>query len=379
MIRQRVQHFPTVPQFSTHDAPMILNDDKKSHRLQPRPAVSRAAPHVVSLLLALFAVVKRRAVTLYSNLPRFISSMSDVPHSIHSAPPADAPLCLVAGVGPGIGAAVVRKFASQGFVVLMLARSEAYLTTLSASLLSLSPPSFAFPFPCDLTSSASLTSAFSLIAERFPSSPLSVFIFNAGQRRLRAQRIESISVEEMQQLMAVNALSFHSLLTRVLPLMKATGRGGTVIVTSATGAVRSSPGFASFSASKWALRAMVGCLAKEAVNDRIHVVHVIVDAVVDTPLLRGYLEKKRSTESREEEEKQQQTAGEETKQEAEESRASALKGPLSVGAGRRYADIVMASPEAIADTYWWLHCQHETAWTLELDLHPYNESLTARL
>ena len=304
--------------------------------------------------------------------------MPDGPQSVHPSPPADAPLCLVAGVGPGIGAAVVRKFASQGYIVLMLARTEPFLTSLSASLLRLSPPSFAFPFPCDLTSSASLDSAFSLIAARFPSSPLSVFIFNAGQRRLRAQRIESISVAEMQQLMAVNALSFHSLLTRVIPLMKATGRGGTVIVTSATGAVRSSPGFASFSASKWALRAMVGCLAKEAVNDRIHVVHVIVDAVVDTPLLRGYVEKKRSSESREEAETRQQAAREETS-EGEESRASGLKGPLSVGAGRSYADIVMASPDAIAETYWWLHCQHETAWTLELDLHPWNESLTARL
>jgi hypothetical protein len=29
--------------------------------------------------------------------------------------------------------------------------------------------------------------------------------------------------------------------------------------------------------------------------------------------------------------------------------------------------------DAIAETYWWLHCQHKSAWTHELDLRPYQE------
>jgi hypothetical protein len=34
----------------------------------------------------------------------------------------------------------------------------------------------------------------------------------------------------------------------------------------------------------------------------------------------------------------------------------------------------MLSPEAIAETYWQLHTQDPTAWTLELDLRPSVES-----
>ena len=30
----------------------------------------------------------------------------------------------------------------------------------------------------------------------------------------------------------------------------------------------------------------------------------------------------------------------------------------------------MLSPDAIAQTYWWLYSQDPTAWTLELDLRP---------
>jgi hypothetical protein len=34
----------------------------------------------------------------------------------------------------------------------------------------------------------------------------------------------------------------------------------------------------------------------------------------------------------------------------------------------------MLSPDAIAETYWQLHTQDPTAWTLELDLRPSPES-----
>ena len=34
----------------------------------------------------------------------------------------------------------------------------------------------------------------------------------------------------------------------------------------------------------------------------------------------------------------------------------------------------MLSPEAIAETYWQLHAQNPTTWTLELDLRPSVES-----
>ena len=284
-----------------------------------------------------------------------------------SAPP-NSPLCLVAGVGPGIGAALVRKFASEGYTVLMLARSEPFLSQLSSTLLALSPPSYAFAFPTDLMSPSSLSSTFALIRSSFPSRPITVLLFNAAQRRLRAQPLESITTDEMQLQWSVNALSFHSLLREVIPDMRRAG-GGTVLVTGATGGVRSSPGFGSFSASKWALRAMVGCLAKEVVGTRIHVAHVIVDAVVDTPLLRGYVDQQRAKES----------TAEQRRESASTIEAPVPRSGAAAIGSRRASSVVFAQPEHIADEYWRLHSQPDDVWSLEVDLRPYNEPITARL
>jgi hypothetical protein len=34
----------------------------------------------------------------------------------------------------------------------------------------------------------------------------------------------------------------------------------------------------------------------------------------------------------------------------------------------------LLSPEAIADVYWYLHAQHRSAWTQELELRPHAET-----
>jgi len=55
-----------------------------------------------------------------------------------------------------------------------------------------------------------------------------------------------------------------------------------------------------------------------------------------------------------------------------------IDGQINTPRGReRFPDReehTMLSPEAIAETYWRLHIQDRTAWTLELDLRPSVES-----
>ena len=49
------------------------------------------------------------------------------------------PVCLVAGVGEGTGAAIVERFARGGYQVAMLARSEERLKKLEKNLLNTRP------------------------------------------------------------------------------------------------------------------------------------------------------------------------------------------------------------------------------------------------
>lgn len=61
-----------------------------------------------------------------------------------------------------------------------------------------------------------------------------------------------------------------------------------LLVTGATAAVKGSSNFATFSAGKFALRALGQSLAREFGPQGVHVAHVIVDGVIDTPWAKEY-------------------------------------------------------------------------------------------
>src|SRR5437870_5269971 len=60
------------------------------------------------------------------------------------------PVAVVTGVGPGTGAAVVRRFSRGGYAVAMLARTHARLTALAREI------EGARPYPCDVSDEAAL-------------------------------------------------------------------------------------------------------------------------------------------------------------------------------------------------------------------------------
>ena len=91
-------------------------------------------------------------------------------------------------------------------------------------------------------------------------------------------------------------------------------------------ALRGSARFAALAVGKFGLRALAQSMAREFGPQGVHVAHVIIDGQINTPRVR------------------------EMSPDREEH--------------------TMLSPEAIAETYWQLHSQDPTAWTLELDLRP---------
>ena len=82
----------------------------------------------------------------------------------------DQPVCLVTGVGPGTGTAMVRRFHEGGYAVAMLARTKARLDALEAEL-----PS-ARGYVCDLSDEAAVNAAVSAVNEELgtPLKPLSI-------------------------------------------------------------------------------------------------------------------------------------------------------------------------------------------------------------
>ena len=102
----------------------------------------------------------------------------------------------------------------------------------------------------------------------------------------------------------------------------------TLIFTGATASIKGSALLVSFAHGKWALRALAQSLGREFGPKGVHIAHAIIDGVIDIPRTAGY------------------------KFEHEDAKID---------------------PEAIADSYWFLHTQPRTSFTWEIDIRPYVE------
>ncbi len=68
----------------------------------------------------------------------------------------------------------------------------------------------------------------------------------------------------------------------IVPYMVKQGHGS-IVVSGATASLKGGGQFSAFSSAKFALRALTQSLAREFQVQGIHVAHVILDGIVDTP------------------------------------------------------------------------------------------------
>jgi NAD(P)-dependent dehydrogenase (short-subunit alcohol dehydrogenase family) len=235
----------------------------------------------------------------------------------------NAKVAVVLGVGPGLGATVARRFAREGFAVGLMARGKESLAAAREEVEALSGTALAVT--ADATDAASVASSFDRVREELGEPE--VFVYNAGAFQMGG--ILELSPEQFDDCFRANCSGAFYGAQQVLPAMVERERG-TIILTGATAALRGSARFAALATGKFGLRALAQSMAREFGPQGIHVAHVIIDGQINTPRLR------------------------EAQPDREES--------------------TTLSPESIAETYWQLHAQDPTAWTLELDLRPAPES-----
>ncbi|MDQ4042680.1 MAG: SDR family NAD(P)-dependent oxidoreductase [Actinomycetota bacterium] len=235
----------------------------------------------------------------------------------------DRKVAAVLGVGPGLGAAVARRFAHEGFAVGMMARSEESLSATQEEVEGAGGQALAVR--ADVTDAGSVASAFEEV--RGSLGDPEVFVYNAGAFKMGG--VLEVSPEDFDDCFRANCSGAFYGAQQVLPAMVERGRG-TILLTGATASMRGSANFAALATGKFGLRALAQSMAREFGPQGIHVAHVIIDGQINTPKVR------------------------EMSPDREEH--------------------TMLSPDAIAETYWRLHTQDPTAWTLETDLRPAVES-----
>ena len=238
-------------------------------------------------------------------------------------------VAVIAGVGPGLGAALARRLVREGCRVAILARSVDYLATLTAELDTVAASGTALAVPCDLTDSAQISTAFALVRQRLGLVDLLINHASGGGGPFGTSllNLEPAAFEQAWRVGVYAALLCSREATRDMLASPHRPPGGTILFTGATSSVRGAS--IAFSSAKFASRGLAQALARELWPQGIHVAHILIDGVIG--------------------EAESESSSDDTESEA------------------------LMHPDAIAEAYWQLVRQERSAWTLELDLRPNRE------
>jgi NAD(P)-dependent dehydrogenase (short-subunit alcohol dehydrogenase family) len=189
----------------------------------------------------------------------------------------EKPVCVVVGVGPGNGAAMVRRFAAEGYATALVARRGDLIEELARQL---GPPATAYR--CDAADPTSLQATFAAIEAELGAPD--VLIHNAGSGVWGT--VEEITTDAFESTWRVNALGALVAAQQVIPAMKRRG-GGTIVFIGATASRRGGPKSAAFSSAKGAQRLLAESMARHLWPSGVHVALVVIDGIVDLPATRA--------------------------------------------------------------------------------------------
>ncbi len=181
------------------------------------------------------------------------------------------PVCVVCGVGPGLGRALGRRFARGGFAVALIARQQVALDLLAAEIEA--EGGTARGFAADLTDTPALGAALGRVAtELGPPEVLiynaSVFVAGPAMARDPGGFAAELALDVTGALVAAQA---------VYPAMRAAGRGSILFTGSKLAlAPETGGGSPGLAAGKSALRALALAIAPELAQAGIHLATVTV-------------------------------------------------------------------------------------------------------
>jgi NAD(P)-dependent dehydrogenase (short-subunit alcohol dehydrogenase family) len=233
------------------------------------------------------------------------------------------------GAGQGLGAALCRRFAAQGYHVFVAGRTSGKIDKVAHTIAGAGGSTEAIV--TDTTSEDDVARLFDrAMAPRDSLNPVDLVAYNAGNnRRIDFREMTAQQFEDFWRIGCFGGfLVGREAARRLVPL----GRD-TVLFTGASASLRGKPGYAQFAAAKAGLRMIAQSMAREYGPQGVHVAHVIIDGGIDGERLRAF-------------------------------RPQIIE---------EHGEDGMLNIDAIAEIYWQIHRQPRSAWTQEVDLRPFKE------
>jgi len=246
------------------------------------------------------------------------------------------PVCLVVGAGAGIGGTTGKRFATEGYHSVLCRRSDQEgLNTLVADIQADGNDATGFLF--NVTNEGAIETLIATVEKDI--GPIEVVIFNLGAQ-IGDRDLSDTSYKAFERCWHIATFSLFRTASVVCPLMVARGKGS-IIVTSATAAVRGNAGQHAHASAMGGRRMLCQSLSAEFGPKGLHIAHVIIDGAVDAPDTLGKM------------------LGEERFKTLRETR------------GMEHDGLIL--PEKVADTYLHLAKQHRSTWTHELDIRSFTD------
>lgn len=237
------------------------------------------------------------------------------------------PVCVIIGSGEGLGQALAKKFALQGYNVALISRSlEGSAKALNAVKQVGTDGHY---FYADAQSPETIKSAIANVINKM--GEIEVLIYNARGDFTACKPLE-ISYEQLLEVYNLEVVGAFAAAKAVLPTM-IKQENGSIFFSSATAAYRGSSTHPLYAIGKFGLRALSQSLTKEYAKNGVHIVHVRLDCDLDVPYMKKSY-------------------------------------------GVNYNSENLAKPHDVAESYWLTHLQPKSAWSNEIELRPYTENWT---
>ena len=224
---------------------------------------------------------------------------------------------LIVGAGSGLSASLARLFAKEGMAVALAGRSPGKLDALVAE-------TGARAYRCNVSDPDDVAALFTAVDKDLGEPD--VVVFNPSARvRGPIQDLDPIAVRDALMVAPYGGfLVAQQAVNRMLPKGK-----GTLLVTGASAAVKGYANSSCFAMGKFGLRGLCQSLARELQPKGINVAHFVIDGGIAGP-----------------------------------NYSYASRGPDA-----------FLEPDAIAQSYLHVLRQHRSAWSWEIELRPWVETL----